>query len=198
MALVATNIGEVLLAAKGVLVEEEVFTEAQCFIGLDPDDVMLNPAASPLCCLTFTQFRQREESIHAESDVGDAATMQGEMSCSLWIRVALDKEGWDEHFMTANTANVIGASELIRRVAYTLSNQTLYNSDGDTIVWRSLNYTGFRNRGKWRKDKTWRRIDVTFDLTFNQAAVENPIVFDDSSSLIVYSDSNNDPLVWSS
>jgi len=196
-----TDIGEILQAAKRVLVSRFVFTDAQCFLALDSDDVMLVPAASPICALTFSQFRQRDDSIHSEVDPEDTPTMQGEIVCSLWIRIALDIEGQDTKFLTVNEGNVRGASRLIRQVTRALNNQTLVNEDAETIIWRTLNYTGFRNRGKWRKDKTWRRIDITFDTTFNlkvedEPSASNPIVYTGEDNLI-YENDDESFLSWS-
>lgn len=161
------SLGEVLQAARDVLVAQGVFTEPQAFLGLDPDDIILGPT-SPIAVVTFGNFDQRDESIHAEVDTTDTPTMQGELIVSMWIRIALDAQGRDTYFLTTNSSNVKGASEKLRQVMVALNNQTLTNSDGETIVWRTLNYLGFRNRGKWGQDKNWRRIDVRFDVVFNQ------------------------------
>lgn len=161
------SIGELLEAARLTLVASGVFTDAQAFLGLDADDVMLNPVSSPVCCLTFDAFDQRDESIHAEIDQSDTPTMEGTITCSMWIRIAIDLEGQDKVFLNINDSNVRGASEMIRQVVGSLNNAPLYNADNNLITWRTLNLLGFRNRGKWRQDKTWRRIDVRFDACFN-------------------------------
>ncbi len=168
---VPCSLGDILEAARLVLVADGVFTNAQTFLTLDPDDVMLAPPASPICGITFTAFNQRDDSISSESDeiVDEVPTMDGELVCSAWIRIALDKDGRDDYLLRANVADnkVQGASVLIRKIVKSLSNEVLFNSEGSQIVWRSLNFLGVRNRGKWRKDKNWRRIDVRFNLTFN-------------------------------
>lgn len=170
------SLGELLDAARLVLVAEGVFTDAQTFLTLDPDDVMLNPPASPLCGVTWIGFDQRDESIHSESDNDDVPTMEGDLVCSLWIRIALDIEGHDKYLMLANetTNKVRGASEIVRQIVAALTNQSLYNADGDMITWRTLNFDSIRNRGKWRQDRNWRRIDVRFNATFNLKLADTP------------------------
>lgn len=161
---VSTTLAEVLSSARQVLVDAGIFTESQAFLTLDPDDLMLTPPASPFCGLTFNAFNQRLDTMDVEVDEDQEPTMEGELLVACWIRVALDRANRDGYFLTDTT---IGASQLIRRIVHALQNRALLNDDGDIIVWRTLNFMGIANRGKWKPDKNWRRIDVRFNLCWS-------------------------------
>jgi hypothetical protein len=168
MARIATTLADLLTSARQVLVDAGIFTESQAFLTLDPDDLMVAPPASPFCGLTFNAFNQRLDTMDVEVDEDQEPTMEGELLVACWIRIALDRANKDAYLLTDQTR---GASQLVRKIVRALQNKALENEDGDVLVWRTLNFMGFANRGKWAKDKNWRRIDVRFNCCWSMTPV---------------------------
>lgn len=195
---IATTLATVLNSARQVLVDAGIFTESQAFLTLDPDDLMVAPPASPFCGITFNAFNQVMGTMDVEVDEDQEPTMEGELLVACWIRVALDRANRDAHLLTDATR---GASELVRKVVHALQNAALEDEFGNVIVWRTLNFMGFANRGKWSRDKNWRRIDVRFNLCWsldpNALADEaEALVYDGDADTLVYSDSADDTIAW--
>ena len=170
MARVTTDLSNVLIAAKNVLVGNGVFTSQQCFLTVEPDEILSGGTAKPeppVAGLTFVGFSQRPDTYQSEMAEGDAPTMEGDLVVAIWIRSGLDQPARDASFITNAS---IGASQLVQQVQASLSNVELTNDDGDGILWRTLNYTGVTQRGRWSTDKRWRRVDVRFNCVFEWSA----------------------------
>ena len=172
MARIACTLAELLTAVKRTLVDAGVFTDAQCWISLMPDEVMTMEAApaAPLGLLNFTAMNQMD-TLSCEDDESAEPTMQGVLNVSCWLRVALDHTGVDHYNVTKPD---VGESDTIRNIVATLNNHEVLNGADEGLTWRTLTYQGFTNRGKWREDMNWIRLDVRFDMTYSQKVSADP------------------------
>lgn len=162
MARVPCDLSDLLNAARQRLVAAGVLQDAQAFLTLDPNDMLIGTVEPPIAGLSFEGFQQREDTITCEAAPDEAPVMEGELTVALWSRVALDTPGADGQAITNAT---LGMSTLARNTMEALNNVDLVKGS-DIITWRSLTYLGVKNRGRWAKDKNWRRADVRFDVTF--------------------------------
>lgn len=162
MARVSCGLDYFLRAVRDRLVSRGVVKDAQTFLTLDADDMLIGTQAPPVIGVSFDAFDQRPDTLHSEQFEHDAPVMEGELTVALWTRVALDTPGQDARAITNAT---LGAAQMMRLIFDALNNVELYK-DGDIITWRSLTFIGVRNRGRWAKDKNWRRADVRFDAAF--------------------------------
>lgn len=191
MARIACDLSDFLLAVRLKLVTDGVFTDPQCYLSLDPDEIMAtSPSASPLCGLTFLAFDQRPDTISCESDNDENPTMEGELVCSVWIRVNLDAPGRDTQLLTNQT---LGATQLVRRLFKSLQNASIYDPQGSELTWRTLTFLGARNRGRWKREPAWRRIDVRFNSTFEWlSANSQPMIWNDAEADTILSDDSTE------
>lgn len=178
MARIACDLSDLLTAIKRKLVADEVFTDPQVYLTLEPDEIMTAAKVEPpMAGLTFVAYDQRPDTMHCEMENEDAPTCEGDVTVAIWLRSGLDQPGRDVSLLTHATE---GATKLIQKVLGCLNNESIYDEGGSELTWRTLNFLGVRNRGRWSKDKQWRRIDVRFNTTFMWA----PTIFDDLAGIL--------------
>lgn len=163
MARVPCDLADILLAVPAKLVAAGVATAPQTYLSLDNDDVPSGTVAPPLFAVSFTAFDQRGDTVNSESDWNDQPYMEGELVVTVWTRVPLDQAARDTAALTKASLGLAGNVTLVFGA---LNNQELLNPGGQTITQRSLTFLGVRNKGKWGKDKDWRRLDVRFSCAY--------------------------------
>lgn len=195
MARIACDLSDILTATKGVLVANGLGTSDQVYMTVEPEEALLGGETDPRIGLSFDPFLQRLDTQSCEDDPTTEVTIEGTLTIALWLREGqLDVATTDEIALTNATS---GFGKYKRRVVAALSNAMLYNSDGDGLLWRTLSYLGSRKRGRWIKDKSWRRFDVMFNCNYEQTVDDTTglLTFSDDSGRLVFGQSA-DFLAW--
>jgi hypothetical protein len=183
---------DILNAAKRFLVEAGIVSESQTFITLQPDDLLREPPDPPIISVSFFGQDQFLQTLSCEATNETTPTIQGDLIFSVWLRLALDQNLRDDEILTTPA---YGFSPIVSQLLHTFNNVQLTNESDQEITWRSLNYVGVRNRGRWMRAPEWRRLDVRFDCTFElqpapvPPSEENSILYaDGEESFTIYTD----------
>lgn len=196
MARVPCQLADIYEATKRALVSAGIVTESQAFISLMPDDIKGQPPVPPLNVLSFREYDQFPTTLSCEDTTETATTVQGELTITLWTRMAIDPQGSEDAWLTDRTR---GVSELLRQFKAVFDNGVLTNEDDDEITWRQLIFLGYRNYGRG-KDPEWRRVDFRLDCCYewdpNPAGMaEFPLIYGATNEVLSYDDAGS-LLVW--
>src|SRR5579884_2855511 len=153
-----TDLATILAAARDKLVADGVFAASACFLTLNPDDLRFPPSDQ------FAAVCPGPQRINTGVYVGggrDIVVVEGQLTVSLWCRLALDQQPRDDSYLTDAT---LGALRRWRCVVNSLLLYQPLDGGGNQLLPKGFKWEGLDSYSRDYQGVGWGCLKSSFSF----------------------------------